>query len=156
MSIIQHKRGRQTRAERIQTRKNLQPHFEKRVPSYKAAQITGYNVKTVNKHYQELYMEIYGYETKNFVKRIENERINCILYFEKLIQESYDMLESIMNSIRQLQDRGEIIPLYLIQSHSKVIQNLSHLVEKKSSLIMHPDAGDMIDEEVAKRIGKHV
>lgn len=126
------------------------------MPAYKVAQITGYDTKTVNKHYREFYMEIHGYETKNFVKRVENERINCILYFEKLIQESYEMLESVKNMVQKSTDKGEMIPSYLLQSHTKIIQTISHLVEKNSSLIMHPDAGDMVDEEVEKRIGKHV
>lgn len=156
MSAIQHKRGPQTRAERIETRKTLQPHFEQHVPAYKAAKITGYDVKTVNRHYDQLYREIHGYISKNFVKRYEKERMRTVISFDNLIYESYEMLEYVKNEILDFKNKRERIPHNLIQSHSKIIRDIEHLEEKKAYLLMLPDAGDMIDEEVKKRLGKHV
>ncbi|MFI5416306.1 MAG: hypothetical protein ACHQXJ_03030 [Nitrososphaerales archaeon] len=156
MSVIQHKKGRPSRAERIQIRKDLEPYFERKVPAYKTAEITGYDTKTVNKYYEEFYMAIYGHETKNFVERFEKERIRYAILLDNLVHESYEMLEDVKASVRKLKDTGEMVPSYLIQSHSKIIQTISHLGEKKASLIMHPDAGDMVDEEMEKRIGKNV
>ncbi len=101
-------------------------------------------------------MAIYGHETKNFVERFEKERIRYAILLDNLIYESYEMLEDVNASVLKLKDTGEIVPSYLIQSHSKIIQTISHLGEKKASLVMHPDAGDMVDEEMEKRIGKNV
>ena len=122
----------------------------------KSAEKTGYDTKTVNKYYEEFHREIYGHEIKDFVERVEKERIRCVIFFDNLIYESYEMLEDIKDSIRKLKDRGETVPSYLIQNHSKIIQTLSHLGEKKASLIMYPDAGDMLDEEMKKRADRHV
>ncbi len=156
MSVIQHKRGRPSRAERIKIRKDIEPYFEQKVPAYKAAEITGYNTKTVNKHYEELYRSIYGRETKSLVERVEKERIRCAIVFDNLIYESYEMLDDVKASIRKLKNKGDMIPSYLIQSHSKIIQTISHLAIEKASMIMHPDAGDMIDEEIEKRFDRNV
>jgi len=156
MSIIQHKKGRPSRAERIQIRKDLEPYYEQKVPAYKAAEITGYDTKTVNKYYEEFYREIYGHETKNFVERFEKERIRYAILLDNLIHESYEMLEDVKTSVQKLKDKGEIVPSYLIQNHSKIIQTISHLGEKRASLLMHPDAGDMADEEIEKRVGRYV
>ncbi len=151
MSEIQHKNGRPTRAQRIQARRDIQPYFEKNVPAYKAAQITGYNVKTVNKHYKDLYNEIHGRETKSLVERVKNARIEGIINLDGLIRQSHEMLEDVNVSIQKLKDAGKVIPPNQVQSHSKIIQTISHLVEKKVSLMMLPDASDMINEEIKKR-----
>lgn len=156
MSVIQHKKGRPTRAERIQIRKEIEPFYEKNVPAYKAAEITGYDVKTVNKHYKDLYNAINGRYTKSLVERVKNARIQADMSFDNLICESYEMFYYVKDSIRKLKDTGEAIPQNLIQSHSKIIQTISHLVEKKASLMMLPDAGDMIDEEIKKRGDRNV
>lgn len=156
MSTIQHKKGRPSRAERIQIRKDLEPYYERKVPAYKAAKITGYDTKTVNKYYEEFYREIYGHETKNFVERFEKERIRYAISLDNLIYESYEMLEEIKSLIRKSKDKGDMIPSHLIQNHSGIIKEISHLAEKRASLLMHPDAGDMADAEIEKRIGRHV
>lgn len=156
MSAIQHKKGRPSRAQRIQIRKDLEPYFEKKIPAYKAAEITGYDTKTVNKYYDEFYRSIYGHETKNFVERFQKERIRYAIFLENLILESYEMLEYVKTSIRKLKNSGDVIPSHLIRDHSKIIQTLSDLGEKKASLIMHPDAGNMIDEEIEKKCDENV
>jgi hypothetical protein len=157
MSTIQHKKGRPSRAERIKIRKELQPYFEKRrTHAYKAAQLTGYDTKTVNKYYEQFYMEIHGYEAKNFVQRYEKERMQCAMLFENLIFESNEMLENIKDQIQKLKKKGEDIPPHLIQNYSRIIRDIAHLAEKKTSLLMQPDAGDMLDEIIEKRIDKHV
>ena len=156
MSIIQHKRGRPTRAERIQTRKDLLPYYEQNVPAYKAAQITGYDVKTVNKCYEEFHLAIHGYMVKGLVERSKKLRIHGTMLLDSLIRESSEMLEYVRDSARKLKDAGDIIPSHLIQSHSRIIRDIAHLTEKKAFLILLPDARDMIDEEIKKRIGKNV
>ncbi|MGI0007697.1 MAG: hypothetical protein ACREAR_06845 [Nitrosotalea sp.] len=156
MSTIQHKKGRPSRAERLQIRADLEPYFKKRTPAYKAAEITGYDTKTINRYFTQFYSEIYGHEAKNFVERYEKERMHYAILVDNLICESYEMLEDVKDSIQKSKDKGEMIPSHLIQSHSKIIQTISHLGEKKASLMMHPDAGDMVIAEIEKRVGKHV
>jgi hypothetical protein len=156
MSTIQHKKGRPSRAERIQIRKDLEPYYEQKVPAYKAAELTGYDTKTVNKYYEEFYREIYGHETKNFVERFEKARMRYAISLDNLIYESYEMLEDVKSLIQKSKDTEKIVPSYLIQSHYKIIHTLSDLEEKKASLLMHPDAGDMVNAEIEKRVGKNV
>jgi hypothetical protein len=151
MSVIQHKKGRPTRAERILIRKDLEPYFEKDVPAYKTAEITGYDAKTVNKHYDQLSNEIYGYEAKNYVERYRKERTRCAKHFDTLTRKSYETLERVTTQMQKLNDAGEMVPSHLFQNHSRIIRDISHLVEKKASLMMFPDAGDMIAEEMEKK-----
>lgn len=155
MSVIQHKKGAPSRAERIQIRKDLEPYFEQNIPAYKAAKITGYNVKTINKYYEQFWREIHGHVEKNFVQRYGKAMMHVAMTFENLIRRSYDVLEDVESEIKKSKDEGGEIPPHLIQNHSKIIRDIAHLAEKKASLMMLPDAGNMIDEEIKKRADRN-
>lgn len=152
MSVIQRKRGRQTKAERIQTRRELEPYFEKKIPAYKVAELTGYDATTVDNHYDEFYDEISKCDAKDFVKRYGKARTRCSRHLDTLINKSYKMLEHVEAEILKLNDAGKPTPSHLLQSHSKIVQDISRLAEKEAALMMHPDPRDMIAEEMEKKV----
>lgn len=156
MSTIQRKKGRPSRAERIQIRQDLQPYYEKRMPAYKVAQITEHDAKTVNRYYDQFDAEIYGYEMKNFVKRYEKTKMRTARIFDGLIRKSQELLEDVDNEKQEFKNKKEPIPTHLIQNYSRIIRDIAYLEEKKASMLMSPNASDMIDEEIKKRYGKHV
>lgn len=156
MSIVHHKKGRPSRAERLQIRKDLEPYFERRIPAHKAAQMTAYNTKTVNNYYDQFYREIHGYETKNFVERYEKEKIRFAILLENLIYEEYDMLDEIKASMQKFKDNGDPISPHLINCHSKIIRTISQLGEKRASALMRPDAGDQVDIAIEEKVAKYV
>lgn len=153
MSVIQHKKGHPTRAERIKIRKELEPYYEKNIPAYKAAEITGYDVKTVNKYYDQLSNEIYGYDAKHYVERYRKARTRCARHLDTQIRKSYENQERVESEMQKLTDVGETIPSHLFLIHSKITQDISRLVEKEAALMMSPDPRDMMEEAMKESKG---
>ena len=155
MNLI-HKKGRPSKAEQIQIKKVLQPFFERMTPAYKAAQITGYDTKTVNKYYDEFFDEISRFEAENLSERLERERKRFATLQDDLIYQEYEMLEIVRDKIRRIKNKDENRLHHLIDSHSKIIRNISYLGEKRVSALISPSMDSEIDKVIEKRMAKHV
>jgi len=156
MSEIQRKRGRQTKAEWILTRRELEPYFEKNVPAYQAAKLTKHAVSTVSNHYDQLYEELRGYDKKNFVERYRKARTRYARTLDTLIQKSYEKLEHVDADMQKSIDDGEKIPSDLFKNHSNIMRDIEYFAEKEAAAMMNPDPSDVIYEEIKKHGDRNV
>jgi hypothetical protein len=114
------------------------------------SQLTGYDIKTVTKYFNEFYGEVKKSQRKNFLERQEEERLRELACNDFLMAEEFENYDIIKDEINKTRKNNEAVPEYLLKKRSESIRIISMLNEKRGSIAMslplEDDLRNMIKE----------
>ena len=150
--MLKRNNGRPSRSGQVQIQSVLRKHFERNLSAAYTAQITGFNIKTVCKYFDEWADQINQAEQQDFVSREKKERLHIILGYDNLIYENYELLDEIKEQIKKFRKDAKAVPRYLIASYIEILKSISSLYEKKGSFSLNMP----IDESVKKMVREEI
>lgn len=144
--------GRPTRSEQVQIQNVLRKHFERNLSASYTAGITGINIKTVCRYFDDWADQISEAEEKDFIKRERKERERIRLSFDGLIVEEYELLDEIKQEITKYRKQNKPVPRYLIASQIEILRTISGLNEKKGYFSMQMPVDESLQKIIEEKI----
>lgn len=130
----------------------LRKHFERNLTASYTAGITGINIKTVCRYFDEWADQISEAEERDFLKREKKERVRIRLSFDSLIVEEYELLDEIKKEITKYRKENKPVPRYLIASQIEILRTISSLNEKKGYFSMQMPVDESLQKIIEEKI----
>jgi len=145
-----HRKGRPTKSAQLDIQDKISECYSRGLSAAATSKITGYDIKTVTKYFNESYNEVKKSQRKNFLERQEEERLREIQCNDFLMAEEFDNYDTIKDEINRTRKNNEPVPEYLLKKRSESIRTISMLNEKRGSIAMslplEDDLKNMIKE----------
>jgi len=138
-----HERGRPTKAEELQIERKLRSYFAQGFSASYVSQQTGYNIKTILKHYSKFKKEILESENPDFIQRCIEEKEKTLYVYDNLIYNLYEdraEIEKLIEVSKKLGNIPQAERLYKLKL--KITEDIANLVSAKINLTNTATAGD--------------
>ena len=136
-----HKNGRPSKAEQVEIQKKLRSYFEKSISPAIAASETGINIKTVNKYYDEWYVEIKNSQQPDFIERCKIEKERHILAYNHQLLEMYKIQDDLKSQTINCKSGGKPqSEKWLYKQRIEVANAITNLIGKMINLANAPTA----------------
>ena len=103
-----HDRGRPTKAEEMQIEITLRPFFARSYSATFTAHKTGYDIKTVLRHFENFKKEILAAVTQDFIERSKETKEQYLATCDEMLYSDYEELKHIENIIAAAEAVGEL------------------------------------------------
>jgi len=91
LSIADRMNGRPSKKEQLEIQATLKKYFEKGISATTASQLTGFNVKTVCKYFEDWYTQIKEIVDMDFLRRVKIERERYITVLDNQLLKLYEL-----------------------------------------------------------------
>ena len=91
MSIETRMNGRPSKKEQLEIQSTLKKYFEKGISATTTSQITGFNVKTVCKYFDDWNSQIKEIDDVGFLNRVKIERERYIMVLDNQLLKLYEL-----------------------------------------------------------------
>jgi len=143
-----HVNGRPSKKEQLEIEKILQQYYVNSISAYITSKKTGFNIKTVNKYFNEWYKEGAQLETPNFIQKCKEEKARVLMSLENQIctldQDKKDIQELIYTS-KKTGNLAYLEKFYKIKL--KIIENLGKFFAARINLVNAVTADTVFDLE---------
>ena len=123
--------GRPSRSEQVQIQKTLRTQFERGTSATYAAKVTGMNIKTVCKYFDEWTRQIFEIEKKDFVIRQKISKERAILNLDYMIFELYKLLDEIKAEIKTYKTEKKLVPKHLWSMNFDILKTIADFTQQK-------------------------
>jgi hypothetical protein len=129
-----HKKGRANIQEHVNIREKIIECYEKNLSAPAAARETGYNIKTVYEHYDDISQILLDSKHRVLVMQKNREAAQLIASHERLILKLHQTLDIAFDQMSNMNKEGKSIPKNIIGDITKIIKYIAELDEKKYNL----------------------
>jgi len=133
----QNKGGRPSKIAQVQIQRTLRPYFGRGMTAAYTARMTGINIKTVCKYFDEWANEIIERDEKYYHNRGSKERERVAMTYDILISREFASLEKITDEIERLEKQKKEHPQHLKKEEQEILKTLSFLIEKRAAYALH-------------------
>jgi len=133
---FEHVNGRPSRKEQLEIERILKPYFENSISASVTAKKTGFNIKTVNKHFHDWYKEIAESETSDFLQKCKEEKARALMTLENQIctlDEDKKDIQELINASIKTGTFAYLEKFYKIKL--KIIENMGKFVSARINLV---------------------
>lgn len=147
------KKGRPTRSAQLNIQDKMQECYSRGLSASATSQITGHDIKTVTKYFNEFYEQERVVRKKDFLERQDEERQREILCYDFLMVEEFDNYDTIKDEIIKARKKSELVPEYLLKKRSESVRMIAMLNEKRGAAAMSPPLDEDLKDMVKEMIG---
>ena len=157
-----HKKGRPNTKERTSMQEKIIEYYEKNISAATVSRETGYNVKTIYKHYGELSKQILELQTADLIERKNIETAQLISSYERLILKMQQILDNALDEMSRLIQENKPMPKHLIGDLTRITNYIVEMNEKKYNLSLNmvtidksiPEKDE--SEDMIRKITRHL
>lgn len=131
----------------------MQECYSRGLSASATSQITGHDIKTVTKYFNEFYEQERVVRKKDFLERQDEERQREILCYDFLMVEEFDNYDTIKDEITKVRKKSEPVPEYLLKKRSESVRMIAMLNEKRGAAAMSPPLDEDLKDMVKEMIG---
>ena len=146
------KKGRPTRTAQLNIQDKVQECYSRGLSATATSQITGHDVKTVTKYFNEFYEQERTARKKDFLERQDEERQREISCYDFLMAEEFDNYDTIKDEIVKARKKSEPVPEYLLKKRSESVRMIAMLNEKRGAVAMSTPLDEDLKEMVKDMI----
>jgi len=132
-------RGRPSKPEQLRIREKIRECFEKGLSSFTAAKVTGYDIKTVNKYYNEFYQEIKNSTSQDFIQRCKEEKEQAIIAIENEILQSCKIRDDLEKDIKKMEKKSKP-ENWVYKRRIEISRHITNLQTLRVTLAISPTA----------------
>ena len=147
------KKGRPTKSVQLNIQDKVQECYLRGLSAAATSQITGHDIKTVTKYFNEFYEQGRVARKKDFLERQDEERQREIACYDFLMAEEFDYYDTIKDEIAKARKKSEPVPEYLLKKHSESVRMITMLNEKRGAVAMSPPLDEDLKKMVKEMIG---
>lgn len=146
------KKGRPPRSAQINIQDEIRECYSRGLSATATSQITGHDIKTVTKYFNESYEQERKVRKKDFLERQEEERQREISCYDFLMAEEFDNYDTIKGEIAKAMKKSEPIPEYLLKKRSESVRIITILNEKRGAAAASPPLEEELKNMVKEMI----
>jgi len=134
MALENPRKGRANIQEHVNIRMKIIECYEKNLTAPAAARETGYNIKTVYEHYDDISQILLDSKHRDLVMQKNREAAQLIASHERLILKLHQTLDTAVDQMSKLNEEGKPIPKHIMSDITKITMYIAELNEKKYNL----------------------
>jgi len=134
---VDHKKGRPNIKDRIGLQEKIIEYYEKNISAATTSRETGYNIKTIYKHYSKISKQVLELQTTNLTERKNVEIAQLISSYECLILKMQQILDNAFDNMSILKQENKPMPKHLIGDITRITNHIAELNEKKYNLSLN-------------------
>jgi len=147
------KKGRPTKSVQLNIQDKVQECYLRGLSAAATSQITGHDIKTVTKYFNEFYEQGRVARKKDFLERQDEERQREIACYDFMMAEEFDNYDIIKDEIAKARKKSEPVPEYLLKKRSESARMITMLNEKRGAAAMNPPLDEDLKNMVKEAIG---
>ncbi len=148
-----HKKGRPTRSAQLNIQDKVREYYSRGLSAAATSRVTGHDIKTVTKYFNEFYEQERTFRKKDFLERQDEERQREISCYDFLMAEEFDNYDTIKGEIAKARKKSEPVPEYLLKKRSESVRMITMLNEKRGAIAMSPPLEEDLKEMVKEMMG---
>ena len=135
MTAELHSNGRPSKQEQLNLQKTLQENYEKGISATKTADLTGINVKTVCKYFNEWHKQINEIEKSKFQDRILEARSQHLIVLDNQLNNLYKLQNKMQENTVTGSNINGIRHNYNFREILTVIKMILEIMDRKEQLL---------------------
>jgi len=138
MSKESHSNGRPTLKQQLEIQETLRKYFEKGISATSTSQLTGVNIKTVCKYFEEWVEQIKEINDSDFIKRVKLEREHYLTVLDQQLLKLYELQDEmekyVIHPAKSSWD-GRVIQSPHYKERMNIVNMICQIMDKKFELL---------------------
>ncbi len=130
--------GRPSQKQQLEIQESLRKFFEKGISATSTSQLTGINIKTVCKYFEEWVEQIKEINDTDFLKRVKLEREHYLAVLDQQLLKLYELQDEIEKYIihpKTSSDDGRVIQSPHYKERMNIVNMICQIMNKKFELL---------------------